>query len=149
GLSLVTLREQEQPQAPAPVKQAAPPARISRAQAEAFTREMANLLAAGVPLSRALNIVIRETHSPGARAQWTAIHDDVVGGASLADALAKYPRSFTKVYVAMVRAGEAGGFLDVVLNQIGEFQTREQDLLGKVKAALVYPAVLATLATAV
>ena len=73
----------------------------------------------------------------------------MVGGSSLADALAKYPRSFTRVYVAMVRAGETGGFLDVVLNQIGEFQTREQDLLGKVKAALVYPAVLATLATAV
>jgi type II secretory pathway component PulF len=150
GLAVVALKEEEQVRAQSPARrEVAPPAKVSRAQTEAFTRELANLLSAGVPLSRALNIIIREARSPGARAQWTAIHDDVVGGSSLADALAKYPRSFTKVYVAMVRAGEAGGFLDVVLNQIGEFQTREQDLLGKVKAALVYPAVLAALATGV
>jgi type II secretory pathway component PulF len=135
--------------APAPVTQAAPSGRVPQAYVEAFTREMANLLGAGIPLSRALNIVIRETSRRAARAQWTAIHDDVVGGSSLADALAKWPRTFPRVYVAMVRAGETGGFLDVVLLQISEFQAREQELRGKVKAALVYPAVLATLATAV
>src|SRR5205085_10090627 len=82
-------------------------------------------------------------------AQWTAIHDDVVGGMALADSMARFPRTFPPVYVAMVRAGELGGFLDLVLSQIAEFQTREQDLKGKVKAALVYPVVLAGVATAV
>ncbi|HEY3320916.1 MAG TPA: type II secretion system F family protein [Planctomycetota bacterium] len=125
------------------------PQRVSQAHVDAFTRELANLLSAGVPLSRGLNIVVREASSPAARAQWTAIHDDVVGGSSLADAMAQWPRSFPPVYVAMVRAGETGGFLDLVLNQISEFHAREDDLKGKVKAALVYPAVLATIATGV
>ena len=66
----------------------------------------------------------------------------MVSGISLADALAKWPKTFSTVYVAMVRAGEAGGFLPVVLQQIADFRTREQDLKGKVKAALIYPCVL-------
>jgi type II secretory pathway component PulF len=148
GLAPVTV-EEHGPQAPAPVERAAPSGRVPQAQVEAFTREMANLLSAGVPLSRALSIVIRETSQHAARAQWTAVHDDVVGGSSLADALAQWPGTFPKVYVAMVRAGETGGFLDMVLMQISDFQAREQDLKGKVKAALVYPMVLATLATLV
>jgi len=73
----------------------------------------------------------------------------VVGGTSLGDALAKWPGSFSTVYVAMVRAGEAGGFLDVVLGQIADFRAREQDLIGKVKAAMVYPIILAILAAGV
>jgi len=123
--------------------------RVSPALVESFTRELANLLAAGVPLSRALSILCREAANPTARSQWLAIHDDVVGGAALADALARWPRSFPPVYVAMVRAGETGGFLDVVLSQIADFRSREKDLIGRVKAALVYPLVLAVLATAV
>ena len=123
--------------------------RVSPARVESFTRELANLLAAGVPLSRALSILCREAANPAAGSQWLAIHDDVVGGAALADALARWPRSFAPVYVAMVRAGETGGFLDVVLSQIADFRSREKDLLGRVKAALVYPLVLAVLATVV
>jgi len=123
--------------------------RVSQASLETFTRQLANLLAAGVPLSRGLQVLCREASQPAARRQWAAIHDDVVGGTSLADALAKWPRTFPPVYVAMVRAGETGGFLDLVLSQIADFRSREQELKGKVKAALVYPAVLATLATGV
>jgi len=123
--------------------------RVSKANVEAFTRQLANLLSAGVPLSRALHILSRETSQPGAKRQWVAVHDDVVDGVSLADALARHPRTFPPVYTAMVRAGEAGGFLDVVLEQIADFRAREQELKGKIKAALVYPAVLATLAAAV
>ncbi len=67
----------------------------------------------------------------------------------LADALAKWPKAFSTIYVAMVRAGEAGGFLSLVLQQIADFRTRERDLRGKVKAAMVYPVVLACLATGV
>lgn len=148
GFSPVVVQEQLQ-RAAAPAKQAGPSARVPAGQVEAFTREMANLLSAGVPLSRALNIVIRETSHSAARAQWTAVHDDVVSGSSLADALAQWPRTFPRVYVAMVRAGETGGFLDAALTQIAEFRAREDDLKGKVKAALVYPMVLAVLATAV
>ena len=123
--------------------------RVSRASVEAFIRELSNLLSAGVPLSRALLIIGREASQPAARRSWAAIHNDVAGGMSLADAMARWPRCFPPVYIAMVRAGEMGGFLDVVLGQIAEFRSREQDLKGKVKAALVYPVVLAVLATLV
>jgi len=123
--------------------------RVSPASAEAFTRELSNLLTAGVSLSRALRILTREASQEAVRKQRTAIHDDVVGGMSLADALAKWPRSFPPVHVAMVRAGEMGGFLDVVLGQIADFRSRERDLKGKVKSAMVYPTVLAVLAAVV
>src|SRR4029077_18471718 len=72
--------------------------------------------------------------------------DEVVGGTPLADALAQWPKTFSTVYVAMVRAGEQGGFLPVVLQQIADFRSREQELKGKVKAALVYPCVLGVFA---
>jgi type II secretory pathway component PulF len=123
--------------------------KVKQSSIESFTREMANLLAAGLPLSRALSLLKREASQPVAKRVWGEVHDDVVGGVSLADALHKWPRIFSGVYVAMVRAGEAGGFLPVVLQQIADFRTREQELKGKVKAAMVYPIVLACMATAV
>ncbi|HYE19581.1 MAG TPA: type II secretion system F family protein [Tepidisphaeraceae bacterium] len=128
---------------------AKPPTKVPAKAIEAFTRELANLLSAGLPLARALALLKREASHPAAKYVWTQIHDDVVGGESLADSLAKWPRSFSSVYVAMVRAGEAGGFLHVVLQQIADFRTREQELRGKMKAAMVYPIALALVATAV
>ena len=125
------------------------PRKVSTKSVEAFTRELANLLAGGVPLARALALLRREASQPAAKQLWSSIHDDVVGGTALADALAKWPKNFSAVYVAMVRAGEAGGFLDVVLNQIADFRAREQDLKGKVKAAMIYPIILACLAVGV
>jgi type II secretory pathway component PulF len=123
--------------------------RVSQTDAEAFSRELASLLAAGVPLSRALQILSREASHAAAKRQWAAIHDAVVGGTSLADAMGQYPQSFPAVHVAMVRAGETGGFLDVVLAQIADFRSRERDLKSKVKGALVYPTVLVVLASGV
>jgi len=123
--------------------------RVSQASAESFIRELSNLLAGGVALSRALHILSRESSQASAKKQWTAVHDDVVGGVPLADALARWPKTFSNVQVAMVRAGEAGGFLSVVLAQIADFRSRERDLKSKVKGALIYPCVLAVLSVAV
>lgn len=123
--------------------------RVTQHHVEDFTRELASLLAGGVPLSRGLALLKREAKHPGPKALWSRINDDVVEGNSLADSLAQHPKVFSTVYIAMVRAGEAGGFLDVVLNQIAEFRAREQDLKGKVKAAMVYPVVLGCLAVGV
>ena len=145
GLYPVSIEEPHEPLA-ARGKLALSVGRVSQTAVEAFTRELANLLGAGVSLSRALHILCREASQAAARRQWTAIHDDVVGGVSLADSLARWPRSFPPVYVAMVRAGEMGGFLDVVLGQIADLRSRERELKGRVKAALVYPIVLAVLA---
>jgi type II secretory pathway component PulF len=123
--------------------------RVSQKAVEDFTRELANLLAGGVSLARSLSLLRREASNANAKKLWSEIHDDVVGGTALADVLAKYPKSFSSVYVAMVRAGEAGGFLDVVLTQISDFRTRERDLTGKVKAAMIYPVILGIMAVAV
>ena len=120
--------------------------RVSARELENFTRLLSSLLAAGVPLSRALVILQKEASSPASRAQWKNIHDLVVDGLSLADALARSPETFPRVYVAMVEAGEAGGFLDVVLAQIAEFQAREKDLKSKVLTAMLYPCILLVLA---
>ena len=128
---------------------AAPPSKVPKKAVEAFTRELANLLAGGLSLSRGLALLKREASSPAAKFVWGRIHDDVVGGEPLADAMAKWPNVFSDVYVAMIRAGEAGGFLHVVLQQISDFRQREADLTGKVKTALIYPLALATIATGV
>jgi type IV pilus assembly protein PilC len=73
----------------------------------------------------------------------------VIDGMSLADAMARSPETFPRVYVAMVQAGETGGFLDVVLAQIADFQAREKELKNKVLTAMLYPAILLVLALGV
>ena len=116
---------------------------------ENFTRLLSSLLAAGVPLSRALVILYREAATPAASAKWKEIHDKVIDGMALADAMAQYPDTFPRVYTAMVQAGETGGFLDVVLAQIADFQAREKELRSKVMTAMLYPCILLVLALAV
>lgn len=123
--------------------------KISARMLENFTRLLSSLLAAGVPLSRALVILQREAASPVAQAKWKEVHDLVVDGMTLADAMAKSPDVFPRVYVAMVEAGEAGGFLDVVLKQIADFQASEKEMKGKVMTAMLYPAILLVLALGV
>jgi type II secretory pathway component PulF len=123
--------------------------RVPFSALEDFTRSLSNLLAAGVPLSRALTILYKETTHPAAAAKWRELHDLVIDGVALAEAMNRFPETFPRVYVAMVESGEAGGFLDVVLAQIAEFQAREKELRAKVISALMYPAVLLVLATGV
>ena len=123
--------------------------KISAKALENFTRLLSSLLAAGVPMSRALVILYTEAASPVAAAKWKEIHGLVIDGMSLADARAKSPDVFPRVYVAMVQAGETGGFLDVVLAQIAEFQSREKELRAKVMSALLYPCILVVLALSV
>ncbi|MGH7953523.1 MAG: type II secretion system F family protein, partial [Limisphaerales bacterium] len=123
--------------------------KISAKALENFTRLLSSLLAAGVPLSRALVILCKEASTPVVAAKWKEVHDFVVDGMSLADAMAKSPETFPRVYTAMVEAGEAGGFLDVVLAQIADFQSREKELKSKVMTAMLYPCILLVLALSV
>ena len=123
--------------------------KVSVKALENFTRLLSSLLAAGVPLSRALVILCKESSNPVATAQWKQVHDLVIDGMSLADAMAKSPNVFPRVYTAMVQAGETGGFHDLVLAQIADFQSREKDLKGKVLTAMLYPCILLVLAIGV
>lgn len=156
GLRPVTLLEQA-----APAKSSGPgfsldlfpggkrAAKVPARALENFTRLLSSLLAAGVPLSRALVILCKEAALPQAQAKWKEIHNLVIDGMSLADAMAKSPETFPRVYVAMVQAGETGGFLDLVLAQIADFQSREKELKGKVLTAMLYPAILLVMAIGV
>lgn len=123
--------------------------RVSAKALEAFSRQLASLLAAGVPLARALHLLGHEAAEDVGRPHWQQVHHDVVDGCSLAQAMGHQPEVFPSVYVAMVKAGETGGFLDLVLRQIADFQNRDRELRSKVTGALIYPAVLATLSLAV
>jgi type II secretory pathway component PulF len=123
--------------------------KVSPKDLENFTRLLSSLLAAGVPLSRALVILYKEASNPFVSAKWKEIHDHVIDGMSLADAMAKSPETFPRVYTAMVQAGETGGFLDLVLSQIADFQAREKELKSKVMTAMLYPCILLVLALGV
>jgi type II secretory pathway component PulF len=123
--------------------------KVPFAALEDFTRSLSSLLAGHVPLSRALTILYKETAHAAAAKRWRELHDLVIDGVPLAEAMNRAPDVFPRIYVAMVEAGEAGGFLDVVLGQIADFQAREKELRAKVMAALMYPAVLLFLAIAV
>lgn len=122
---------------------------VSKREIDAFTRQLGNLLAAGVPMSRALGILSREASRTASKKLWATVHDQVAGGMALADALSLHPNAFSPIYVAMVRAGETGGFLDIVLDQIATFRAREAELKGRVKGALVYPIILAVLSAGI
>jgi type II secretory pathway component PulF len=125
------------------------PRKITARMLEDFTRLLSSLLSAGIPLSRALVILFREAPSPAAKQKWKEVHDLVIDGLPLADAMAKSPDVFPRVYVAMVQAGEAGGFLDLVLNQIADFQARDKELRSKMLSAMLYPVILLVLAIGV
>ena len=123
--------------------------KITARMLEDFTRLLSSLLAAGIPLSRALVILYKEAATPTASKKWREVHDLVIDGMSLADAMAQSPDVFPRIYVAMVQAGETGGFLDLVLGQIAEFQARDKELRAKMVTAMLYPCILLVLAIGV
>mgnify|MGYP001191838367 CR=1 FL=1 len=123
--------------------------KVTFKELEHFTRLLSSLLASGIPLSRSLALLYREAGNPTTAEKWKAIHDRVIDGTTLAASMAQFPDIFPRVYIAMVQAGETGGFLDLVLNQIAEFQSRDRDLRSRLMAALIYPSVLLVLAISV
>jgi general secretion pathway protein F len=106
------------------------------------TRELAIMLAAGQDLDRALRFVVENTRSARARSILGNVRDKVRGGSSLAAALVAEPRSFSKLYVGLVRAGEAGGTLPATLDRLATLLERERSLSANLRSALIYPALL-------
>src|SRR5579884_3353847 len=107
-----------------------------------ITRELATMLAAGQDLDRALRFVAENTRSARARTVLGAVRDKVRAGSSLAAALAQEPKSFSKLYIGLVRAGEAGGTLPETLERLAALIERERSLGASLRASLVYPALL-------
>lgn len=124
------------------------PRKVTREGIIAFTRDLANLISAGLPLDRAFELLTSLADSPPLAALMQDLRDRVRGGKPLSGALAEHPKHFDRLYVNMVRAGEASGTLGPVLQRISEFQERSAELRSNVKNALIYPFVLIGVALA-
>lgn len=120
--------------------------KISVEQLTIFTRQLATLLTAGLPLLRAMQILSGQEKNPVFKTALTNISENIQGGNSLSDALSQYPRMFDRLYVNMIRAGEAGGVLDTVLDRLAMFQEKAMKIKKKVKSAMVYPVVVLSVA---
>ncbi len=118
------------------------PRKVTRPQIIAFTRDMANLIAAGLPLDRAFELLVGLADTGPMAALLQDLRDRVRGGKSLSQALIEHPKHFDRLFVNMVRAGEASGTLGPVLERISEFQERSAELRSSVQSALMYPMVL-------
>ena len=114
-----------------------------------FTRQLATLLDAGLPLLRALEVMIRQERNLRFQAVLEQIADQVKSGNTFSDGLAQHPKIYDRLYVNMVRAGEAGGVLDVVLSRLAGFMEKAQKTKKKVKSAMVYPVVVVGVAVSI
>jgi type IV pilus assembly protein PilC len=120
--------------------------RVKSKELTAVTRQLATLIDAGLPLVRGLNVLRKQEKNLTMKRVLGEIAESVESGSTFSEALAQHPKIFPRLYVNMVRAGEAGGVLDVTLNRLAEFQEKAQKIKGKVVSAMVYPCVVLTVA---
>ena len=117
-------------------------ARVKAKQLMVFTRQLATLVDAGLPLLRGLRILLKQEKHPALREALTGMGEAVEGGGTFSEALGQYPKIFDPLFISMVRAGEAGGVLEIVLERLAEFMEKAEKIKNKVKSAMVYPIVV-------
>src|SRR6476469_921224 len=140
-LIVVNVREQ-----PKQIKLSLGGPRIKTRDIVTFTRQFATMINAGLPLVQSLNILAAQTENKALAEVTRAVIDDGESGNTLADAFSKHPKAYTALYVNMVAAGEAGGILDTILLRLAVFLEKNDALVRKVKGAMVYPAVIMSVA---
>lgn len=114
-----------------------------------FTRQLATLLQAGLPLLRSLEVLMRQEKNPSFKYVIEELAENVRSGNTFSDGLLQHPKVFNRLYVNMIKAGEAGGVLDVVLNRLARFMEKSIKIKGKVKSAMVYPVIVLFIAMAI
>jgi type IV pilus assembly protein PilC len=114
-----------------------------------FTRQLATLVDAGLPLLRGMRVLEKQERNPTLKRIIGELSEAVEGGSTFSEALAQHPKVFNRLYVNMVKAGELGGVLEVVLNRLAEFQEKAQKIKGKVIAAMFYPVAVLKVAIAI
>lgn len=120
--------------------------RVKHAQIVTFTSQLSTLQDAGLAIVRSVK-VLEQQQKPGRfRDQLAAVSEEVEQGSTFSEALSKYPKSFDKLYISMVKAGEAGGVLDIILNRLAGFMDKSQKLKKKIKSAMVYPVAVVSVA---
>ena len=123
--------------------------RVKSMEIHIFTRQLATLLGAGIPLVSALSSLLEQTANPALKKVLAQIKDAVNEGNTLTNSLAKHPKLFSNIYINMVRAGEASGSLDIVLEKLADFGEKQRTLQGRIKAALIYPVFMAVIGSAI
>ena len=118
------------------------PAVIKRKQLMVITRQLATLLEAGLPLIRSLRTLQRQCKDKMAQKVLCGVADAVETGATFSEALAQYPATFDRLFLNMVRAGEAAGAMETILGRLAGFMEKTSRLAGKVKSAMIYPSVV-------
>src|ERR671912_2950485 len=116
--------------------------RIKLGDLVVFSRQLATMINAGLPIVRSLYVLSEQTENPKLKDVVVEVRKDVEAGLSLSEALEKHPDAFSRLYVEMVKAGEVGGILDGVLLRVADQLEREQDLRRKIRAAMTYPVVV-------
>src|SRR3954463_12129181 len=111
-----------------------------------FTRQLATLIDSGLPLLRSLNVLAKQERDKVMKKTIDKLADSVQSGSTFSDALALHPKIFNDLYVNMIRAGEVGGVLELVLNRLSEFQEKAAKIKNKVLSAMVYPIIVMTMA---
>ncbi|MGE4564722.1 MAG: type II secretion system F family protein [Victivallaceae bacterium] len=119
---------------------------IKRKELTVLTRQLATLLDAGLPLIRSLRTLERQAKNPLVKKVLGSAADTVESGSTFAEALAQHPKSFDKLYLNMIRAGEASGAMEIILNRLATFMEKASRIAGKVKSAMIYPAVVMSIA---
>jgi type IV pilus assembly protein PilC len=114
-----------------------------------FTRQLATLVDAGLPLVRSLEVLGKQERNPLLRKAIKEMAESIQSGSTFAEALAQHPRIFNKLYVNMAKAGEVGGVLDKVLLRLAEFMEKAQKIKNKVRSAMVYPIVVMVMAVGI
>ncbi len=114
-----------------------------------FTRQLATLIDSGLPLLRGLTVLGKQEPNPVLRATVNALADSVQGGSTFSESLAQHPKIFNKLYVNMVKAGELGGVLELVLQRLAEYQEKANKLKNKIVSAMVYPVIVMFIAVAI
>jgi type IV pilus assembly protein PilC len=115
----------------------------------AFTRQLATLVDAGLPLLRGLRVLEKQERNPTLKNIIAELALGIEGGSTFSESLAQHPKVFNRLYVNMVKAGELGGVLEVVLTRLAEFMEKAQKIKGKVVAAMFYPVAVIVVATAI
>src|SRR6201997_1525519 len=111
-----------------------------------FTRQLATLIDSGLPLLRSLNVLEKQERDKLLKKTINKVADSVQSGSTFSDALALHPRVFNDLYVNMVKAGEVGGVLELVLTRLSKFQEKAAKIKNKIAAAMVYPGIVMTMA---
>jgi general secretion pathway protein F len=123
--------------------------RVSANEVAVFTRQLSTLLGAGMPLVPSLTILMQQANNPLLKKSLAQIREQVNEGKSLTESMSEFPRVFPPFYLNMVRAGEASGTINLVLERLADFSENQQALMNKIRSALAYPIIMFIIGTSV